>query len=616
MAYLIDGVTPIPANGDTGWGTVLNAAINAIDGRFTWTGGQAVASKVAASGISGTTLPATLTSSSLTSLGTLAGLTVSGTTTLSGLVSSGSTFNLINTVATTVNFAGAATALSIGAATGTTTVNNSLTVTGNLTVNGTTTTVNSTTISVDDINVILGDTASPTDTSADGGGITLKGTTNKTFNWVQSTAAWTSSEDLNLASGKVYEINGTTVLSSTALGSGITGSSLTSVGTISSGTWQGTAIAGQYGGTGVANTGKTITVSGNTTIGSSTHTVAFVTSGNTSVTLPTSGTLVNSSVTSLSSLATVGTISSGVWRGTTIGLAYGGTGATTAPAAMANLMGYASSPGNGSTTTLTNTSSYYQQVTGVMGQTIVLPATSTLQTGWTFHIVNNTTVGTVVVNSSGGNLVISVPPGTTAMVTCVGTTQTTAADWESGLTDFSTYTGTGSVVLSSTPTLTTPIAIDNISTTSTSFNLVNSIATTVNFAGAATALAIGATTGTTTVRNNLTVTGTTVLGPSNVTTQPLSAYTLVAGDQGKVLETTHVSGAVITVPPNSSVPFPIGAQITFIRNSSGTVQFQAGAGVTLLSDASKFFISTQYSSATLIKRGTNEWYLIGNLSAS
>lgn len=88
-------------------------------------------------------------------------------------------------------------------------------ISGNLTVNGTTTTVNSTTISVDDKNIELGSVASPTNTTADGGGITLKGATDKTFNWVNATGAWTSSEDLNLASGKVYEINGTTVLSST-----------------------------------------------------------------------------------------------------------------------------------------------------------------------------------------------------------------------------------------------------------------------------------------------------------------------------------------------------------------------------------------------------------------
>jgi len=65
----------------------------------------------------------------------------------------------------------------------------------------------------------------------------------------------------------------------------------TTVGTVTSGTWNGGVVAGQYGGTGVANTGKTLTISGNTSIGSSTHTVTLATSGNTSVTLPASGTL-------------------------------------------------------------------------------------------------------------------------------------------------------------------------------------------------------------------------------------------------------------------------------------------------------------------------------------
>jgi hypothetical protein len=131
------------------------------------------------------------------------------------------------------------------------TISSNLTVTGNLTVNGTTTNINSTNLVVEDKNVILGDTASPSDASADGGGITLKGTTDKTLTWTDSTDAWTSSEDFNLASGKSYEINGTAVLSSSTLGSGVTASSLTSVGTISSGTWQGTAVAVGYGGLGL-----------------------------------------------------------------------------------------------------------------------------------------------------------------------------------------------------------------------------------------------------------------------------------------------------------------------------------------------------------------------------
>ena len=98
----------------------------------------------------------------------------------------------------------------IGAATGT-----SLVLSGDLTVNGTTTTINSTEITVDDKNLTLGSVATPTDAGADGGGLTLKGTTDKTFNWIDATDSWTSSEHLDLATGKVLKVNGTQILSAT-----------------------------------------------------------------------------------------------------------------------------------------------------------------------------------------------------------------------------------------------------------------------------------------------------------------------------------------------------------------------------------------------------------------
>ena len=172
---------------------------------------------------------------------------------------------------------------------------------------------------------------------------------------------------------------------------------------------------------------------------------------------PTANTLAAGSLTAANTATiranlTGGTVSS---LASAIAIADGGTGATTAPAAMANLMGYTSTATAAGTTTLTNTSSYYQQFTGSTTQTVVLPVTSTLTTGWTFHIVNNSS-GLVTVNSSGGNLVIVVPAGTTAMVTCIATATTTAADWESGITDFSTYTGSGNVVMNTSPVLTTP----------------------------------------------------------------------------------------------------------------------------------------------------------------
>lgn len=169
-------------------------------------------------------------------------------------------------------------------------VGGDLTVTGDLTVNGTVTTVNSTTVTVDDKNLELGATASPTDATADGGGITLKGDTDKTFNWVDATDSWTSSEHLDLASGKGYYIGTTSVLNSTTLGSGVVNSSLTSVGTINSGTWQGSIVAPTYGGTGVNNGTSTITIGGNLSVIGA-YTTAFTVTGNTAVTLPTTGTL-------------------------------------------------------------------------------------------------------------------------------------------------------------------------------------------------------------------------------------------------------------------------------------------------------------------------------------
>ena len=127
-----------------------------------------------------------------------------------------------------------------------------LVVSGNLTVSGTTTTVSSTTVTVADKNLELAKGAA-NDAAADGGGITLdSGDGDKTWNWVNSTDAWTSSEHIDLASGKAFYINGTSVLNSTTLGSNIVNSSLTSLGTIGTGVWAATDVAVAHGGTGAS----------------------------------------------------------------------------------------------------------------------------------------------------------------------------------------------------------------------------------------------------------------------------------------------------------------------------------------------------------------------------
>ena len=516
----------------------------------------------------GTTNVATLDGTgALTLASTLAVNSPTISTTSSG------TASVFNANATTLNIGGAATTVSIGAGSGTTTVNNNLVVTGTFTVNGTTETINATTITVDDKNIELGSVASPTDVTADGGGITLKGATDKTFNWVDATDAWTSSEHMNLLTGKAYYINATSVLNATTLGSGVTGSSLTSVGTIGTGVWQGTLVAGQYGGTGVNNSGKTITLGGNLTT-SGAFATTFTTTSTTSVTLPTSGTLATlagtetftnktltsptmttptlgvASATSVNKVAItapatsatltiadgktltasntltftgtdassvafgaggtvlysggalgtpssatltnatglpvsgitaststalgVGSIELGHATDTTIARSSAGvisvegvvvptvsstntlTNKTLTTPVIDNIkMGYSTTVTAAGTTTLTATSNYRQLFTGTTIQTVALPVTSTLVAGMSYEIENNST-GNVTINSSGGNLVATVLPGTCAHVLCIGTTLTTAADWDADFISFSAVTGTGSAVLATSPTLVTP----------------------------------------------------------------------------------------------------------------------------------------------------------------
>ena len=99
---------------------------------------------------------------------------------------------------------------------GVSTFQNNVTISGNLTVDGTTTSIDTVNLVVEDKNIGIGSTSTPSNSTADGGGFTLFGGIDgdKTLTWQNSSTAWTSNQDFNLTTGRQYEINGSAVLSS------------------------------------------------------------------------------------------------------------------------------------------------------------------------------------------------------------------------------------------------------------------------------------------------------------------------------------------------------------------------------------------------------------------
>ena len=98
------------------------------------------------------------------------------------------------------------------------------------------------------------------------------------------------------------------------------------------------------------------------------------------------------------------------------------------------------------------------------------------------------------------------------------------------------------------------------------------------------------------------------------TSAQTASYTLVLTDKNKIVEMNVASGNNLTVPPNSSVAFPVGSQINILQVGAGQTTVVQGAGVTV-NAAPGLKLRTQWSYATLIKRAENTWVLVGDISA-
>jgi hypothetical protein len=257
------------------------------------------------------------------------------------------------------------TAVSIGHTTSETTVNDNLTVTGDLTVNGTTTTINSTTLTVDDLLIEVASGAADSN-AANGAGISIDGA-DATITYAHTgtkfvmnkpldvTGAITATSDMSIAASKAYKVGSTAILSDSSgtmtlsnidaldatteatIEAAIdTLSNLTTVGTIGTGTWQGTAVASAYLDADTAHLSGTQTFTGTKTLNSFKGTGgATVTNildedamGSDSATaLATQQSIkayadTKSALAGSSSITTVGTVAAGTWQGTAIASAY------------------------------------------------------------------------------------------------------------------------------------------------------------------------------------------------------------------------------------------------------------------------------------------------------
>lgn len=131
------------------------------------------------------------------------------------------------------------------------------------------------------------------------------------------------------------------------------------------------------------------------------------------------------------------------------------------------------------------------------------------------------------------------------------------------------------------------------------------------FTGTPTAPTASAYTDTTQLATTSNVSATVKTVPEN--TQTGTSYTLVLADAGKLVTLSNAAAITLTIPTNASVAFPLNTRIDLLQYGAGQVTV-GGAGVTIRSSGSKLKLTGQYSGATLWKKGTDEWVLVGDIS--
>jgi len=220
---------------------------------------------------------------------------------------------------------------------------------------------------------------------------------------------------------------------------------------------------------------------------------------------------------------------------------------------------------------ITTTATTFNLLNATAATVNAFGAATTLELGaatGTTNINNNLDVDGDV-NIDGGDLTVS-----TSTFNLANTTATTINFGGAGTT-IAVGAGTGTTTINHNAAITLDLAVNggDITTTATTFNLINATATTVNFAQAGTAISIGATSGTTTVRNDLAVNGNTTLGDASGDTVTINAGTLTAPN-------------TITFAVDDATTAGISYPVKIQHTTSGTPAAGIGSGLQFIAETS------------------------------
>jgi hypothetical protein len=117
-----------------------------------------------------------------------------------------------------------------------------------------------------------------------------------------------------------------------------------------------------------------------------------------------------------------------------------------------------------------------------------------------------------------------------------------------------------------------------------------------------------------------TLTNKTLTSPKvnlGINAQTGTSYTFVLDDAGKLVTASNASAITVTIPPASSVAYPVGTQLNIVQKGAGQVTFAQGSGVTINSTgatATAPKLRVRYSSATAVYEGSDVWYVLGDIA--